>query len=139
MEPVHLTHLVGVSLWGGLVLGEAVLELSARDEASRRHTARVHFWMDVLVELPLLVLVLATGTWLTAQAWPLGSLRALKVACGLAAVVANLACVGVVVARYRRRDDGDALRRLGLAVRLAGLAAPFALVAAWLGLAYFRA
>ena len=139
MSPLHDAHLVLLSLWGGFVLAEGVVELAARDDASRRAAARLHYWMDVLVELPLLAGVLATGGLLAARSWPLTRLHWIKVAAGLAAVAMNLFCVAHVVARQRRAGDPAALRRHGRFVKLAaGLGLPFALVAATLGFAYFR-
>jgi hypothetical protein len=138
VDPLHLTHLVLVSLWGGLVLGESVLELSARDQAGREHAARIHFWMDVLLELPLLLGALATGAWLTWRAWPPTTLHVIKIVAALVAVTLNLYCIGVVVARYRRRADVSSVERDSKRVRLSGLGIPFALVAAYIGVMYFR-
>jgi hypothetical protein len=138
MEPLHLTHLILISLWAGLVLGESVLELAAHDQAGRRQAAAIHYWMDVLIELPLLLAVLATGAWLAWRAWPLTPLHLFKIGAALVAVGLNLYCIGVVLVRYRRIDDDAALVRLGRRVRLSALGIPFAMVAAYIGLFYFR-
>ncbi len=138
MDPLHAAHLIVLSLWGGLVAGEAVLELAATDPISQRHAAQVHYWMDLLVEAPLLAGVLATGGWLAARAWPPGTLLTLKMAAGLVAVMINAYCVVAVIRRKRQMDDAAALQRWSRRVRLSATGVPFAAVATVIGLAYFR-
>ncbi len=137
MGPLHLLHLVLISAWAGVVVAEGVIEMMANDDASRRHAARAHYFIDLFGELPLLLGILATGAWLTIAVWPLTTLHIVKIACGGVAIGANLYCVGVVIVRQKRAQDSDALRRLSKHVRASGFAAPFALVAAYIGLAYF--
>jgi hypothetical protein len=134
VDALPLTHLVSVATWGGLVLAETVLEASAKTEDERRHVARTHFWIDMVIELPLLALVVATGAMLAARAWPLSTMHVIKIACGTIAVAANLACVVAVVARHRRRDEPAQVRRWRTRVLLSGTAAPFGVAAAALGL-----
>jgi hypothetical protein len=138
MEPFHLAHLILLSMWGGVVLAETVIEAAGVDEASLRAAARLHYRIDVFVEVPLLGAVLATGAVLTSRAWPPVPLLAAKIAAGLVVIGINLWCVGVVVARHRRLDDAAALVKLSRHVRLAGLGTPLAVFAAILGLMYFR-
>jgi hypothetical protein len=135
VSPLSLVHLVSVSIWGGVVLVEAVLELSARTDDARRHVARAHLLVDLFVELPLLVTVAATGAVLAVNARPLDTLLAIKVACGAIAIAANLACVVAVVARQRHRDDPAAFDRWRARVLLSGTAIPFGLAAAAIGVA----
>jgi hypothetical protein len=137
MDSLRAAHLLTLATWGGLVLAEVVLELGARSPESQREAARVHFWLDMLVEAPLLVLVLATGAALAARACPLTPWHYAKIACGLAAVGANLACVVAVVARYKRREDAVAMKRWRLRVLSSGAGIPFALAAAAIGFARF--
>jgi hypothetical protein len=61
-----------------------------------------------------------------------------KVACGVAAIGANLVCLVLVVQRYRRRHDEAAERSLTRKIRftLAGIVP--GLVAVFLGFAYFH-
>ncbi len=138
MDPLHLAHLVLVSAWGGVVLGETVLELAGgTGEAAERLIARVHLWIDLLVELPIILGVLATGALMTLRAWPIAPLLALKLGAGGVAVALNLYCIGAVVARARATSD-DARRRWTRHVRASALGIPFAITAAALGLTYFR-
>ncbi len=139
MDPLHTAHLVVLSAWGGLVAAEGVLEVGARDDEALAHATRQHFWLDLLVEAPLLLGVLVTGALLTLRSLPLTSLHALKVGAGLVAVAANVYCVAVVVRRYVARADRVAVRRHSARIRLVAptIGLPFAAVAAYVGLAYF--
>ncbi len=138
MEPWHAAHLVALALWGGFVAAEGIVELASRSAEEVRHAAKLHYWMDVLVEVPLLGAVLVTGSVLALRAWPLSSLLGVKIACGLVAVAANLWCVAHVIARHRRADDAELLRRHGQRVRLtATIGVPFAVVALYVGFAHF--
>lgn len=140
MELVHSLHLLLLAGWAGLVLAEAVVELAARDEPARRAAARFHFWIDVLVEIPLLAGVVVTGALLLARVSPPSPLHLLHVAAGLAAVAANSCCVVLVIRRYRRlgrSSDADLLVQ-ARRVRLSAIVGvPFALVAAYVGFAYW--
>ncbi len=139
MEPVHVAHLVLLAMWAGLVVGETVLEFHAHDEAALRVSARVHYWIDVLAELPLLAGILATGVMLTYRAWPLSTLHVLKITAGLVAISANLVCVVVVFRRHRGVADVPGLLRLRRRVAAtAVVGVPFAVFALIVGLAYFR-
>jgi hypothetical protein len=138
MERLHLAHLVVICAWGGLVMGEVLLELSARDSSAQAHAARVHFWIDLVIELPLLISVLVTGTILTVRAWPLTPLHLVKLAFASAAIAFNLACVVLVVIRHRLRADERVVARYSRLVRLAGLGIPFAAAAGVIGIGYFR-
>jgi hypothetical protein len=126
-------------MWAGLVLAEFVMEAVCRDEASARQAAVIHFWFDVLLEVPLIFGVIGTGAVLLAQAWPPTPLHLVKLALAGVAIGCNLYCVGVVVLRRRRRDDAAELFRLRRRVFLSGAGVPFGLAALYIGLAYFRA
>ncbi len=120
------------------MIGEIVTEIVGLDASARPVVARLHFWIDVLLELPIVTGVLVTGVWLTALAWPLTPLHVVKIVSALIAIFLNLYCIAGVVERYRSARDPDALARLGWHIRLSGIGIPFALFAAYLGLAYFR-
>lgn len=139
MDPLKQCHFGVLCAWGGVVLTEAVFELLADDDTSRSFIARVHSWVDLLVEAPLLLSVLVTGTLLAARTWPPSPLLWTKLLSALAAVGANLACVAIVIARYQRRDDAAGVKLLHGRVRVAAATGtPFAAVAAYLGLTYFQ-
>src|ERR1017187_960774 len=118
MEPWHLAHLIALGLWGGLVAGEAVVELKSRSDEECRQAAKLHYWMDIILDLPLPAAVVLTGAVLAMQARPLSPLHWAKIGAGLVAVSANLWCVAHVVTRYRRSEDVETLRRHGQWVRV---------------------
>lgn len=137
MEPWHFAHLAALGLWGGLVAAEGVVELTPRTDDERRHAAKLHYWMDLVIELPLLAAVSMTGAILASRAWPLSPLHWVKIGAGSIAVAANLWCV-VHVAKRRHVEDSLALRRHGRWVRAtASVGIPFAAVALYVGVAYF--
>ncbi len=136
MTALHVAHLVALGLWGGVVLAEGVLEVHGqRGEAEGAFAARVHHWIDLVCEIPLLLAVLATGAILAWRA-PMTTTHLVKIACGLFAVGVNVWCVGVVVRRRRAADAGDAAevtrgtRLVFLAIKLG---VPAAAVALYLG------
>jgi hypothetical protein len=137
MRPAALLHLVFVSMWGGLVLAEIVVEiLGDKNEARRAHAATLHFWIDVLIEIPLLVGVVATGGLLVA-ATPLDRDLIVKLVAAAIAIAANLYCAAAVVLRYTRRESAAAVQRLRWRVRASAIGFPFAAVAAYIGLSRF--
>jgi hypothetical protein len=110
-----MVHLVILSLWGGVVATEAVIELYPfRQRELHAATIRFHYWIDLLVELPLVLAVITTGVALLWLADPVTPLHLVKIGLGGATVAVNLFCIVVVVKRGRRlqrdADDGP-LRR----------------------------
>ena len=142
---VSIIHLVVLSLWGGVVATEAVLELYPyRRKVLHENSIRYHFWIDLLVELPLILAVIATGLTLVYLAWPLTATHFIKLACVSIAVSANLVCIVFVIRRKLRLDSGadeaELWARTRQIVMCAVVGMPFAAVAASLGfwLAYSR-
>lgn len=108
MAPLHFAHLLVLGLWGGCVLVEILLELRAlKNEAIHKTIPELHYWIDVVVECPLLALVLLTGILLFDPSKATSSYL-LKVGCGLLAVSANLVCVLFVILRKKASDAGNA-------------------------------
>jgi hypothetical protein len=125
---VAMFHLVVLALWGGVVATEAVIELLPfRRREMHGAAIRFHYWIDLLVELPLVLAVIATGGVLFFSLDRVTPLHFLKVGFGGAAVAVNLFCIVVVVRRGRRLqfggDDGPLWRasRTVLACFAAGL------------------
>ena len=103
-----MLHLIMLSMWGGVVATEAVIEvLPFRRRELHSATIRFHFWIDLLVELPLVLGVIATGVALFFLTDPLTPLHLVKIGLGGAAVAVNLFCIVVVVKRGRRLERGD--------------------------------
>lgn len=110
-----VVHLVVLALWGGVVATEAVIELLPfRRSELHGATIRFHYWIDLLVELPLVTAVVISGVVLLTMVDPLTPLHILKIGMGGAAVAVNLFCIVVVVRRGRRMqreaDDGPLWR-----------------------------
>ncbi|MBW1881084.1 MAG: hypothetical protein JRJ84_22250 [Deltaproteobacteria bacterium] len=124
MTWLHLLHVIFLGLWGGIVASETVVEFSAKSDEDHRHAARLHYWIDLLVEFPVLLGILATGGWL---AWRIA----------LVVLAVNFWCLALVVRRQRHREDPKAVRALAHKVRSAWLAVPLAGVALYLGLDRF--
>ena len=98
-----MLHLIMLSMWGGVVATEAVIEvLPFRRRELHSATIRFHFWIDLLVELPLVLGVIATGVALFFLTDPLTPLHLVKIGYGGAAIAVNLFCIVVVVKRGRR-------------------------------------
>lgn len=142
---VSMGHLIFLSLWGGVVATEAVLELYPyRRKILHEHSIRCHFWIDLLVELPLILGVMATGLTMVILAWPLSWLHLAKILCAAMAITANLACIAFVLQRKAMLDKGAGEAALWASTRRIVLAAvvglPLAAAAAAMGfwLAYHR-
>ena len=139
MSGLHLAHLLLLGMWAGLVFAEVIVELLPRTHPELWPAAiRFHFWMDLLVEAPILFGVVTTGALLLMHG-PIDPALAVKSAAGLLAVGANATCIVVVVRRARSRTDAARVRRLSagvLATALLGI--PCALVAFILGLQRLR-
>jgi len=115
-----MLHLMMLSLWGGVVATEAVIEvLPFRRRELHAATIRFHYWIDLLVELPLVLAVIATGIALFFLTDVLTPLHYVKVCFGGAAVAVNLFCIVVVVRRGKmleRHPDDPSLWRSSNAV-----------------------
>jgi len=137
LNALSLVHLVCLSLWGGLVVTESVIELAPfRKPELHGPAIEFHYWIDLLVEGPLLAAVMASGLTL-ALSTDLTALHAVKIALGGTAIAVNAACLAVVVHRRRLLARGapeDTLWTQSRRVLLAfAVGLPAALAAAVLG------
>ena len=102
---VAMVHLIVLSLWGGVVAAEAVLEAYPfRRRELHTATIRFHYWIDLLVELPLVLAVVATGVTLLLVVEQITPTHVFKVFFGGMAVAVNLFCIAVVVRRGRKQE-----------------------------------
>ncbi|MBI3892441.1 MAG: hypothetical protein HY303_13030 [Candidatus Wallbacteria bacterium] len=125
-------HLILVAMWGAVVLCEMVLERVGRRGPDWNHmVAELHYRIDLLIEAPILAGVALSGSWL-AYSVGVSPARALKYVSGGLAILANVVCVGLVVARRRGADTSAAIFACG------AIGIPLALVAAGLGLQLTR-
>ena len=118
-DVLAMVHLIMLSLWGGVVATEAVVELYPfRRKELHPAAIRFHYWIDLLVELPLVLAVIATGTALALSMDALSGLHWVKILLGATAVSINLFCIIVVVRRGRRLDRDDSPEPLWRASRI---------------------
>lgn len=100
-------HLLAVGAWIGTVLVEALFERALLGQGRDKELAlaRLHWQVDKLVELPLLIVVLASGAKLLGQVPHAPLLRA-KLACAALAIFANLYCIWLVRLRLKVAEAG---------------------------------
>ncbi len=102
-----LVHVLALGVWLGCVAVESVLEAFAhRDAALRAAVARMHFWIDGLIEVPAFTLVAVSGVAMLRLELLHGA-YALMVIAGSIAIAVNLWCVLPVVRRKAAADRGD--------------------------------
>ena len=127
-------HFIFICVWLGVVLVETVLEFSGRAELDLRKAAELHFWIDLMIEFPIVSGVLITGIILTVMAGSLSQLMWIKIAMGLVAIASNIYCGALVMIRYRRRSDPAALLSLTRRICQCWVGVPFGLTAFYLGM-----
>jgi len=104
----QLVHVFALGVWMGCVTIEAILEaLAHRDPALGAAVARMHFWIDMLVEVPTFTLVALSGAVMLRLELLHGA-YALMVIVGSVAIAVNLWCVLPVVRRKSAADSNDA-------------------------------
>jgi len=134
---MRIAHLVLLSIWGGIVVTEGVLELLPfLKKDLLKPTVIFHYYIDIMLELPIILLVLTTGI-INLFFVPITSLQVIKVSAAAVAITANLYCIVLVIGRYRSLQAGAANRILAekhqRILRCAAIGLPFAAVAAVLG------
>lgn len=132
---LHLLHLISVAAWIGVIGAELVLELlPLRRPDLQAATAVFHYYIDLCVELPLLLAILATGALLLIGS-PIDARLAIKLAGAAVALAANFACIVVVVRRHRG-PQSEIKRRTMLIYTTVGVGVPGGVVALYIGLGY---
>lgn len=135
-------HVIAIAFWLGVVGAEFVIERSrTAGKAHGYEVARIHYRIDLFLEIPALMAILITGFVLLSHV-AMSTLLIVKVAAGLAVIGANLVCTVPVVLRKRaaERDDLAAVMRYSRAIDLtAVVGAPAALVALIIGAFLLRA
>ena len=143
LQVLAMVHLIVLSMWGGVVATQAVIEIYPyRRRELHAAAIRFHYWIDLLIELPLVLAVIATGVALLFVIETVTPLHLVLIGFGGAAVAINLFCIAVVVKRGQRlersADDGQLWRasRTVLACFATGLlcAAGAAVLGFWFAL-----
>ncbi len=100
-------HTLFVGAWIGTVLVEALFERALLGQGREQELAlaRLHWQVDKLVELPLLIAVVASGAKMLRDV-PLDGLLRAKLACAALAVFANLYCIWLVRLRLKVAEAG---------------------------------
>lgn len=100
-------HILFVGAWIGTVLVEALFERALLGKGREQEVtlARLHWKVDKLVELPLLIAVVASGAKMLRDV-PLDGLLRAKLACAALAVFANLYCIWLVRLRLKVAEAG---------------------------------
>ena len=137
MPLVLKIHLVILYLWAGLILGEVIIELLQMSRPILRSAAVImHLWIDLLFEFPLVTGALITGILLLdGRSWNIWLV--VKAGAGLGAVLANYACIVMVilraVAQYRKTGPRRIVRLNRAIFASAAIGFPLAAVSAVLG------
>ncbi len=136
MDLLSTAHLVLLLVWAAVLVFEFVIEASGLEPKKLALTAKMHFWADLLIEVPVVLGVLVTGALLTVRAWPPSPMLQGKIAASLVAIGFNLFCVVQVIQRHRHIRDSKLRARYQKRVWLSVIGLPFGALAAYLGFAY---
>ncbi len=105
---ISILHLIFVATWGGIVMTESVLEIVAKKKNENLKSISVfHYWIDLLVELPVIMAVLATGVALFILTESITILHIVKISFAVMAILANLYCIYNVIKRYQAVHSGE--------------------------------
>ncbi len=99
---VALIHLCSVAAWLGVVMTEVLIEVYPyvnKNGRAYNSTIHFHYWIDLLLELPLVLLLLGSGIVLIFLNQGLDLLHILKIGSGLVPVLACFAGIYVVLRR----------------------------------------
>lgn len=136
MSTLAVWHVAAVSFWFGVVGAEFVIERSRAESRSHGYSvANNHFWIDVLLEVPVALVVLFTGLALWTST-PLSPGLALKMMAGAVAVAVNVVCLVPVIRRRTAARDNrlrDVIRHSRTIDRITLVGLPAAVLALALG------
>ncbi len=99
-------HLFLVAIFCGIYLVESVVEFypyfgKYQDRERLIGTIRIHYWVDLIVELPIAIGIGLTGIALVIMTESLSTLQIVKIALGGAFLTVGITCIREVVLRYR--------------------------------------
>lgn len=104
---VSVIHLFSVAAWLGVVMTELVIEVYPyRNRGLYLSTIHFHYWIDLFVELPVVLLLLGSGIFLVFLNANLDLLHILKVVSGLIPVLACFTGIYIVIRRANALKAG---------------------------------
>jgi len=151
MPAIHLVstvHLCLVAAFLALYACETIVEGSHAEDKLHPTAIRLHFLMDIFLEIPLMIGIFATGVILAFQVEEITTPHAWLIACGTIVVFSCIFCFFRFVRTRRHlldRDTIDPARHVAIRTRFAivtlGILTPALLVALGIGfwLAHQRA
>jgi predicted nucleic acid-binding Zn ribbon protein len=105
---VAVLHLTFVSVLIGVIATETVMELLPLRKKDLHHSAiRFHVWIDLLLELPIALGVIATGIAMATLVKELTLIHLIKIACASIAFIFGLSCIWRVIRRNRFRENKE--------------------------------
>jgi len=128
-------HLFFIGVWLGLYLVETVIEIVGHKTKNHILVAKMHYYVDIFIEIPVFMTVLVTGLLLF-DTNKFSGLYAIKIICGLIAVSANIVCFAFVAIRNQaaRSNDLERVRKISPYVWIWWAALPIALVPLAIGM-----
>jgi hypothetical protein len=106
MQALMVLHVAAASIWLGCVAVEVFFERAlAPQPENRALLAKLHYNVDLFVEAPAFLVTALSGAILFSQATP-GLALDLMIGLGAVAVLANIWCVLIVIARRRHALAG---------------------------------
>jgi hypothetical protein len=110
---VSMIHLFSVAAWLGVVMTELVIEVYPyKNRGLYLSTIHFHYWIDLLVELPLVLLLLGSGIVLIFLNASLDLPHILKIVTGLIPVVACFSGICIVIRRANALKAGKKVEDL---------------------------
>ena len=114
IHTVSVVHLCFVAAFLGLYACEVVVEASHSNDELHPIAIRVHYLLDLFVEIPLVSGIFVSGVVLAVLAEELTPARIWLIACGTIAVLACLVCFFKFVRTRKHLLDQDPIDREAL-------------------------
>ncbi len=136
---VSIIHLILLAIWAGIIATETVIELYAYKKMELHFsTIQFHYWIDLLVELPVVLGMLTTGIILFTIAEDITTLHIIKIILGLTAISSNFICIYIVLQRSKILKYDDTDERLwglsGRIIKIVVIAVPLGITAFIIGI-----
>ncbi len=134
MQLLPLLHMMLVFIWLGFVLIETIIEFGGSSDAEIQQATKLHYRIDLMLEMPIVLSVLGTGIALAYLRWPLTSTLTLKMILGLIAIFINFYCAILVIQRHKKLSDVNQVREIRQRILKTWVGVPFGLSALYIGI-----